>query len=655
MAEFGIWEWDIPAGTVEWSDQLHAIYGTTPETYEPSYDGYIGRIHPSDREHVAAAIAKAHSDHQPFEFDERIVRPDGEVRVLHSRGRVVVDGEDNPIRMIGVCQDVTAQREAEADLREHAERLAEAQSIAALGSWEWDIERDLVSWSDEMHRIYGVDPETFDADYAGFLSFVHPDDRERVDEAVQQAFSTASSFQFDHRIIRPDGEHRTLRASGRVIADETGRAIRMVGIGNDITDELEAQEQAAAASAALNLAQRLADLQLITETALAHLALDDLLPELLARICQALETENAAVFLMDDDGETLELRAARGVGEAEVGYRLAVGGGFSGRVAAERKTLVIGERAFDYVANPALKEARLESMVGVPLLLRDDVLGVLHVGSLEPRSFSSDEVALIELAAERAALAIDHAHSFERERSTAETLQRALLPAKLPEVQGMSAAVRYVPASDDAEVGGDWYDLIPLRDGNVGVVLGDVTGHGIEAAILMAQLRHGLRAYALEGLEPSTVAERLDALIHTPDLERLATLVYAIISPDLRLRYVNAGHLPPLVISAAGTSRFLDQPGGIPIGCHAGGTYLTEEDELDPGDVLILYSDGLVERRGESIDDGLDRLRTTALTGPANPQLLADHILRALLPGSGGDDDIALLTLRPETVPAQRP
>ena len=655
MADFGIWEWDIPAGTVEWSDQLHAIYGTTPTTYSPTYEGYIEKVHPDDRERVAGTITAAYRDHQPFAFDERVVRPDGSIRTLHSRGRVVVDAAGNPIRMIGVCQDVTAQRAAEAGLREHATQLAEAQSIAHLGSWEWDVERDVVRWSDELYRIYGLDPATFHADYTGFLDRVHPDDRERVDEAVQRAFATAGRFTLEHRIVRPGGEQRLLRATGRAIADESGRTIRMVGIGHDVTDEIDAQEQAAAAAAALSLAQRLADLHLITETALAHLALDDLLPELLGRICQALKAENAAVLLMDDDGETLVLRAARGLGESEIGFRLAIGGGFAGRVAAERKTLAIGERAHAYVTSPSLQAARLEAVVGVPLLVRDRVLGVLHVGSLEPRAFTSDEIALIELAGERAAAAIDHARVFERERGIAEALQRALLPAKLPELDGLSAAVRYVPASDDVEIGGDWYDVIPLSGGSVGVVLGDVTGHGLEAAILMAQLRHGLRAYAVEELEPATVAERLDTLIHTPDLERLATLVYAVIGADLSLRYVNAGHLPPLVVSADGSSRFLTEPGGLPIGTKTGNPYVTEHDQLEPGDVLILYSDGLVERRGELIDDGMERLRATAVAGPSSPPLLADHILRALLPDSGGDDDIALLTIRPERVPAELP
>jgi sigma-B regulation protein RsbU (phosphoserine phosphatase) len=543
-------------------------------------------------------------------------------------------------------------RTIEEELRVHAARLDEAQAIAHLGSWEWDVQRDTVTWSDEMHRIYGLEPTRAPVDFAHFLDYVHPDDRERVDQAVQQALAAGAEFTFEHRIVRSDGAERIVQARGRAIADEDGTVIRMAGTGHDVTEQRTAQDQAATASAAIAMAQRVADLQLITETALAHLGLDDLLPELLDRICQALRVEDAAVLLMDGDGETLVLEAARGSSQAEVGTRMAVGGGFTGRVAHERKTLVIQGDAFDQVLSPALNETRLNAVVGVPLLLRGELLGVLNVGALHDREFAEDEVALIELAAERAAMAIDHARVYERERKIAETLQRALLPEKLPELDAVRAAVRYVPASDVAEIGGDWYDVMALPGGDVGIVLGDVTGHGLEAAALMAQLRHGLRAYALDGLEPAAIAQRLDTLIHTPGFERLATLVYAILSPDLTLRYVNAGHLPPLIASADGSTRLLDDPGGVPIGCETS-LYATQYAQLEPGDALVLYTDGLVERRGESIDDGIGRLRDVASAGVTDPHDLADAILRALLPVTDGEDDIAVLVVRPE--PDARP
>src|SRR4051794_21443827 len=218
-------------------------------------------------------------------------------------------------------------------LQDALRRLAESQAIAHLGSWEWDVVRDVVIWSDEMYRIYGLEPQLTTVDYTRFLDFVHPDDRRLVDESVQEAFANASAFMFEHRIVRPDGEERLLHARGRAIADDAGNVIRMAGTGHDITEQRATQQQAAVATAAIETAQRVADLQLITEAALSHLSLDELLPELLARISQALGVEDAAVLLMDTDGETLVLRAARGLGDTEIGFRLPVGSGFAGRVA----------------------------------------------------------------------------------------------------------------------------------------------------------------------------------------------------------------------------------------------------------------------------------------------------------------------------------
>src|SRR5437763_5630370 len=224
----------------------------------------------------------------------------------------------------------------------------------------------------------------------------------------------------------------------------------MVGTARDVTEHRQAQEQAARAEVAIEIAHRLADLQRITEAALTHLSLEELLPELLERVGQTLQLDDAAVFLLDDDGETLVLRAASGAASGEIGFRVAVGGGFAGRVAAERRLIVLDDRAWEHVATPALRDARVQTLIGVPLMVRGQVLGVLHVASRSERVFGNDEVALLELAAERAALAIEHARIFERERGIAETLQRALLPEKVPELGAMSAAVRYVPASADS-------------------------------------------------------------------------------------------------------------------------------------------------------------------------------------------------------------
>ena len=244
-------------------------------------------------------------------------------------------------------------------------------------------------------------------------------------------------------------------------------------------------------------------MQSVTDTALAYLNLNELLAVLLERISQILGADTAAVLLLDDDGKTLFARAARGLEEeVESGFRLPLGKGFAGRVAAERQAVSIPRLLPGMAVNPLLYEKGIASLLGVPLIVERRLIGVLHVGALAPRDFTDDDAELLQLVADRAALAIEHDRLFDQHK-IAETLQRSLLPTELPQLAGVSLAARYKPASGTSSVGGDWYDVIALMDGRVGVAIGDVVGHGVDAATLMGGLRNALHAYALEGYTPS--------------------------------------------------------------------------------------------------------------------------------------------------------
>ena len=241
--------------------------------------------------------------------------------------------------------------------------------------------------------------------------------------------------------------------------------------------------------------ERIHALQKVTDAALAHLELDELLGQLLARIVEPLRADTAAILLLDEQGEELVARAARGLEEeVERGVRIPLGRGFAGRVAAERRAITLPDVSRADVVNPLLREKGVHSLLGVPLVVEGEVIGVLHVGTLTPREFTEEDASLLQVVADRAALAIEHAHLYERERAIAETLQRSLLPDELPDLPGTAVAARYVPARRETEVGGDWYDVLPLKEGMVGVAIGDVAGHGLPAAALMGQLRSALRA-----------------------------------------------------------------------------------------------------------------------------------------------------------------
>jgi len=249
----------------------------------------------------------------------------------------------------------------------------------------------------------------------------------------------------------------------------------------------------------------------------------------------------------------------------------------------------------------------------------------------------------------RAAEEVEHA------ATVAETLQRSLLPEQLPELPGLAVAARYLPGSADAEVGGDWYDVIGLRDGQAGIAIGDVVGHGLDAASRMARLQNAMRAYALEGLRPSLVLERMNGFARELPGAPMATLLYAIVDPDhARLRFAAAGH-PPLLVVTPGADAFLaESPAGSPLGVVPFPAYEESTIPLLAGSTVLLYTDGLVERTDASLDEGLDWLREFATTAPAHPDQLCSALLRARFEDEPPRDDVALLAVRLEPVSAER-
>jgi hypothetical protein len=288
-----------------------------------------------------------------------------------------------------------------------------------------------------------------------------------------------------------------------------------------------------------------------------------------------------------------------------------------------------------------------QPLLCVPLPTRRAPLGVLTLSPPGARWDPDDAVMLIELT-RRASIAIDNARRFEHNRDIAETLQRALL-TDLPATPGLSLAARYLPATHGLNIGGDWYDAFPQRDGGLITVVGDVTGHGLHAAVMMSQLRTALRAYAVDGDSPGRLLTRLHRFLHHLQPDLYATAVIARLHPDEpTLTWAAAGHPPPVLRLPDGTVRTLDaKPGamlGIPLTQEIGDHTV----RLSPGSTLALYTDGLVERRAQGIDPGIERL-ASALGGFRSAELdadlegSADRILHPLLSDSERDDDVCLL------------
>jgi serine phosphatase RsbU (regulator of sigma subunit)/anti-sigma regulatory factor (Ser/Thr protein kinase) len=392
-------------------------------------------------------------------------------------------------------------------------------------------------------------------------------------------------------------------------------------------------------------ADRLRDLQSVTDAALAYLPLDELLTELLKRVVDILDADTAAILLLEDDDKTLVARAANGLEEeVERNVRIPVGKGFAGRVAATKQPVRIENVAKADIYNPILREKGLVSLLGVPLLVEGGVIGVLHVGTLTHRNFVDDDVDLLQSAGDRAALAIA-SRVTERERGLADALQSSLMP-RLPSLPAVALTGRYVPAAS-AQLGGDWYDAFQLPDGRLGLAIGDVVGRGFHAAAIMGQLRSGLRAYALDGMSPEGVLERLSHLLRQLEPGRTATVLYLVLDPHGgSLVASSAGHPPPLIAQRDGEPEYMKMPGSAPLGATRHATYEQSEHSLEPGCALLLYTDGLVERPGESLDTGLERMKSMVEAGDDDLDHLGDALVHTLLPEGPTEDDAALLLVR---------
>ena len=285
----------------------------------------------------------------------------------------------------------------------------------------------------------------------------------------------------------------------------------------------------------------------------------------------------------------------------------------------------------------------------VPLSARGRTLGAVTFLSLESkRRFGSGDLELAYDIARRAALATDNALLYQYEHNAATSLQSSLLPRELPTIPGIELGARYLPATHNLEVGGDWYDVMALPTGELALVIGDVAGRGLDAATVMGQLRMTMRVYAFGGYSPAETVERLNSTV-ADAFERsdMATLCYLIFDPaSSMLRYVNAGHPPPLVLGPDGRATRLDGPHSLPIGVRPHGHYEMTEALLETGATLVLYTDGLIERRGESIDVGIERLRAVLEQASGGFDDLTDAILEQMAPAGQRADDIALLALR---------
>ncbi|MFD4337618.1 SpoIIE family protein phosphatase [Streptomyces anulatus] len=535
-------------------------------------------------------------------------------------------------------------------------------ALNRMGSFDWDLDTGLMHMDRAALDVFDLTADEYDDRPASLAPRVPTDEAQRLDGMVSHALKSGrTNYGAYFRIQRRDGTLRWTHTQGFVRRDGTGRPRRIIGIVRDATQELadstarrELDEErrrrtslVEGTTAALAHARTVKDVIAVLKNSqgLAHLGATSLVMGLL---------ESGRIHLVADGPEGSYVPGTRYT-RVDEQYPMSE--------VVRTLTPRFIESADDFAASypilwPDISHLGITSAAYMPLIAQARPIGALGLLYRDKGGFTADERNLLMALGTSIAQSLQRAMLYEQEHDLAEGLQQAMLPRRIPAVPGARVAVRYRSARLGRDIGGDWYDLIPLPGGRVGAVIGDVQGHDTHAAAVMGQLRIVLRAYAAEGHSPATVMARASVFLHELDTDRFATCTYAEV--DLTtgvIQVVRAGHVDPLVRDVDGSCRRMPSEGGLPLGLSAEFgrlEYPVSTVELDPGQTMILFTDGLVEMPGSDLDEGMQLLAALVTNGPKDLQRLADQLCDAV-DERGGQDDVAVLLLRRRAAHAPHP
>ncbi|WP_030757747.1 SpoIIE family protein phosphatase [Streptomyces griseus] len=532
---------------------------------------------------------------------------------------------------------------------------AEWLAMNRTGSFDWDLDTGTIDVDATGLLVFGVSPDGFDGRPVTLVERLEPAERMRLDRVVRAAVSGGdTSYSTHFPIPQDDGTPHWTHVLARILRDGDGRAHRIVGAVRDTTAEVShaafVQQLEKRREVQTSIVQR-------TTHALSRaVTVDDVTAALtgpggLARLgADGLAlglVENGSLNVIALSGDRLEVLDGLRARRLDRGLPLAEAV-LSGRPRFVSSFAALG-RDFPELA-PYLERLPFRAACYLPLVAQARSLGGMALFYRGRTAFTADERNLALGLAAIVAQSLQRAILFDEERELATGLQETMLPRRIPEITGGEIAVRYHAAWSGRQVGGDWYDVIALPRGRVGIVVGDVQGHDTHAAAIMGQLRIALRAYAGEGHAPSTVLARASRFLAELDTNRFATCTYAQV--DLAsgtVRAVRAGHLGPLIRHTDGRVGQPKLRGGMPLGLA---TVFGEEEfpetrlDLVPGETLVLCTDGLVEQPGTDIEAGLAALSEAVGSGPPQAEAMADHLSERLWERWGSGDDVALLVLR---------
>ncbi len=643
-AGIGTFDWDLVTGRLDWDERLVEMFGYDVAGFDGTIEAFTSRLHADDVDRVAEELRAAIAACGDFSSLYRVSRPDGDVRLVSARGRVLCDPEGRPTRLLGAAHDLTGQRSGDPEIV----RVLEAMPA---GFYSLDLEWRFTHVNAEAERLLGRGRDELlgEVIWSAFPATVGSE----FEDAYRRAVATDRPVSFDAYYPEPlDGWYEL-----RAWPSPDGLAVYFL----EVTGRRLAQEQAQRASARMDVLAR-------ASRELAGSLTGAVATERLPRLAVPVLADACIVSVLDTHGHPVDV----GTWHTDPGQ-----GPLLARYAAARhavltniplaaRIITTGDRVVldrtAALAATAAGEARdllaqlaPTTAAVLPLRGRDRTLGLMTLLYSGGRQPAEEDLAAAEDLADRAGLALDNARLYGQQRQLAEQLQLSMLTAP-PEPDHSEIVVRYLPAAEAAAVGGDWYDAFLQEDGATMLVIGDVAGHDTAAAAAMGQLRSLLRGIATSSdAAPAEVLSRLDRSMSLLRVDTLATALIARVeqTPEerqrgvTRMRWASAGHLPPFVVTPAGDVTAVAGPrpelllGVDPTARRTDGVVT-----LDREATVLLYTDGLVESRVADLDAGLDRLRDALAELAHLPlQELCDQLIQRLVEGRP-DDDVALVAIR---------
>ncbi|MEY2243888.1 SpoIIE family protein phosphatase [Streptomyces sp. BF23-18] len=631
----GSWEWDVRTGELKWDQVAMKVYQTEPGEFVPGVETWMKVVHPDDLATTLAAVERTIRTHTPFEAEYRVRRGDGGYTWTRASGHVVLDDEGQVTRVVGKGWASDAARSTRDTLSRALRHMSDA-FLSVDDDWR-------ITFANlEAERILGsADEQLFGRNLWHLPALRHvPDLEERCRRDAAQ--STAAGFDIT---LADTGRCYDLR----IVPVPGGLTVYFT----DVTDRRRREAEAAAAiRAAAERASRTAELT--TQLAAATTS-EDVVRAVAERVLPPFGAQGLLVLVLED--QRLVHIGSVGYPSSFLQHMQGAHGRDLSDAGAAGQAILTGEPCFcssreewatAFPDADSLPPTDKEAWAFLPLTATGHTFGVCVIAFDTVRHLTAEERTLLITISALVAHALERARLYEAELTRSEELQQALLPRELPTVPEATVTARYLPAGGTSDVGGDWYDLIPLSAGQVALVVGDVMGHGLSEAATMGRLRTALHTLAALELPPDEIMGHLNDIVGGLGEHAYATCLYALYdSTDGSCVMVRAGHPPPLVVRPDGSAHFPEVAVNPPLGA-AFPPFETTELHLPAESLLVLYTDGLVESPQREIDQGMTQLAGLLGGEAGSPDLevLCDSVTAGLLPGGPTADDAALLIAR---------